>query len=277
MEPNNNPREPQRQDQGGFPSGGSHALIPGLILVGIGALFLLGNLGLIHANSWFEYWPVILIAVGLVKLVDSNYPGGRVIGAVVLGVGGAILADNLGYINVANLWPLILIGVGLFMIWNRTTGREEGFWGSRPYPNWGWAHRGWARRDWAHRGWGSGQPWSSSSSYGPNMVNEFAMFGVSRRVVTNPDFQGGHINCIFGGVNLDLTGANMTGATAVLHVSALYGGISVRVPTSWDVEVRGTGLFGSFVDHTVHPPSSPDTKRLIVRGGAIFGGVTIKN
>jgi hypothetical protein len=41
--------------------------------------------------------------------------------------------------------------------------------------------------------------------------------------------------------------------------------------------VRGAGVFGGFADHTIHPPSSPDMKRLIVRGAAVFGGVTFKN
>jgi hypothetical protein len=41
--------------------------------------------------------------------------------------------------------------------------------------------------------------------------------------------------------------------------------------------MHGAGIFGGFIDNTVHPPQSPDMKHLIVRGAAVFGGVTFKN
>jgi len=45
------------------------------------------------------------------------------------------------------------------------------------------------------------------------------------------------------------------------------------------VEIRGSGVFGGFVDQTQHPDRTlnPNPKRLIVKGDAVFGGVTIKN
>jgi hypothetical protein len=41
--------------------------------------------------------------------------------------------------------------------------------------------------------------------------------------------------------------------------------------------VEGTGVFGGYSDETIHPPMTPETKRLIVKGGAVFGGVVVKN
>jgi hypothetical protein len=103
------------------------------------------------------------------------------------------------------------------------------------------------------------------------------VFSGTRRVITDQDFKGGKIACVFGGINLDLTGANIAGKSAVLDISAVYGGAVVRIPTSWDLEMRGAGVFGGYSDQTMHPPITPDTKKLIVKGGAVFGGVTIKN
>jgi predicted membrane protein len=260
MEPNNDPRSRWGEDTSGENRGSMHAMIPGIILVGIGALFLLGNLHIVHIHDWIDYWPVILIGIGLAHLVDGDSHGRRTTGAVLLVVGGLFLADNLGYIwfNLWDLWPLILIGIGVMMLLNRTV------WGPRIWRGGPFTARGTFR-------------FGGSAPYGRNLINEFAIFGGSRRVVTNPDFQGGHINCIFGGVNLDLTGASMVGNSAILDISTVYGGVAVRVPAGWSVEVRGAGIFGGFSDQTVHPPSTPETKRLIVRGGAVFGGVTIKN
>jgi hypothetical protein len=64
---------------------------------------------------------------------------------------------------------------------------------------------------------------------------------------------------------------------AVLHVSALYGGVGIKIPPTWSAEVRGFGMFGGFGDHSIHPPVATGMKRLIVKGAAIFGGVGIKN
>jgi predicted membrane protein len=238
-------------------------MIPGLVLVGIGTLFLLDNLRVIRVSSWFAYWPVILIAIGLFKLVDSTFTGGRIAGAVLMGLGGLFLADNLGYLTfrIEDLWPLILIGIGLVLLWNRTHGGPD---------TWGWGHR--YRREWRRR-FRNGMPFIANS----NVVHEYAVFGGSRRVVTDQDFKGGRIACVFGGVNLDLTGAAMAGNTAVLDISTVYGGATVRIPPSWNLEVRSAGIFGGFVDRTVHPPVSPDMKHLMVRGAAVFGGVTFKN
>jgi hypothetical protein len=41
--------------------------------------------------------------------------------------------------------------------------------------------------------------------------------------------------------------------------------------------MKGAGVFGGYSDQTMHPPITPETKKLIVKGGAVFGGVTIKN
>lgn len=263
MEPYNNRRDPNPESRGISP----HALIPGIVLVGIGALFLLDNLHIVSAAVL--WWPVILIAVGVVHLIDYEVPARRTVGIVLVAAGGIILTVNLGYLSfdIGDLWPLILIAIGLFMLFNRLG------WGGAW--NWGGGRRWWGHGDdWD---FGSGGFHSRGGDSG-NDVHEFAIFSGSKRVVTSPNFRVGNASAVFGGINLDLTGAQINGPEAELRLSAVYGGIVVKIPTNWNAEVRGGGLFGGFVDRTVHPPANaPDTKRLIVRGGAVFGGITVKN
>ena len=253
----------QNENRGSFWPKGTAALIPGLVLVAVGALFLLDNLHIVHVSTWFAYWPVILIAIGLVKLVDSTHTGGHIAGGVLMAVGGLFLADNLGYLRIDQMWPLALIAIGLFLLWNRL---RPGY----DYRQWwgGWPARG---RPWTHE-----DRYDDSSLWG-NKIHEVNVFSGTRRVITDQDFRGGKVDCVFGGITLDLTGANIAGDKAVLHVSAVYGGAVIRIPTHWDVVIRGGGFFGGYSDQTVHPPRTPETKRLIVKGGAVFGGVGIKN
>ena len=250
---------------------GSSNIVGGLILVAIGVLFLLGNLHIVRGTDWISYWPVIPIVIGLVQLVDSTSSSGRIGGGVMLVVGGLFLADNLGYINfpIWDLWPLILIGVGVMMLLNRAgfitradaIGRLAG-------------HR---TADGQYKGWNWPDMNAGYFTTSSGCVNEFAIFGGSKRSVVAQDFRGGKVSVIFGGITLDLTGAGMAEDVAVLHVSALYGGVGIKIPPTWSAEVRGFGMFGGFGDHSIHPPVATGMKRLIVKGAAIFGGVGIKN
>ncbi|MGB7761938.1 MAG: DUF5668 domain-containing protein [Bryobacteraceae bacterium] len=225
--------------------------IPALILIGVGALFFLNNLNIIRFHDIFEYWPVVLIAWGIFKVVDQPEPKHKVVGGILIGIGGILLMGNLGvpHMGWGDLWPLILIGLGVLMLTDRLVGIG-------PHADWGGVF---SRR--------------------VNRLHESAVFGGGKRVITDPDFQGGKVECVFGGFDIDLRRATMLSDSAVLKVDAVFGGAEIKVPAAWEVDVKGSGVFGAFVDQTQHPDRSlnPRPKRLIVKGGAVFGGVTIKN
>ena len=74
----------------------SAAIIPGLIVAGIGVLFLLHNLNIVRIYNVWRFWPLILIAIGFTKLVDSPHSNEKAGGSVMVLVGGIFLAVNLG-------------------------------------------------------------------------------------------------------------------------------------------------------------------------------------
>ena len=222
-------------------------IVPALIVIGIGVLFLLNNLNILYFSEWTRYWPVILIAIGLVKLVDANSPGGHVAGAILVAVGAIFLGQTLGYLNVRlhDLWPLFLIGAGLLMLFR-------------------------------------GDSWHGISR-GPRIhaygrLREASVFGGGKRQINTQDFTGGHIDAVFSGYEIDLRGATMAADSATLQVSAVFAGIEIRIPETWSVVLQGAGVFGAFADNTTQPnPQTPGLKRLFVKGAAVFGGVEIKN
>jgi hypothetical protein len=245
----NRQMEWQWQWRGPFADDGrAHAgVIPGIIFVGIGALFLLNNLQIFPLHDLWRYWPAILIAVGMLKLVDSNYTQGRVFGGVLVGAGVVALAHTLGYITIRkqDLWPLILIGVGLLLLFQRTLG------GLDRVPR--------------------------AAAVGGNLAGS-AVFSGGKQKITDQDFKGGEISAVFGGYELDLRKAHIQGDSAVLEISAVFGGVEIKIPDNWSVAVEASGIFGGIADETVHPDERmPGYKRLIIRGSAIFGGVEIKN
>jgi hypothetical protein len=226
--------------------GSAERMVPAIVLIGIGALFLLNNLHIIYARDIFRYWPALLIAFGVVKLVDSTDSGGRAAGAILVGVGGVFMARSLGYLDVGigDLWPLILIGLGLMMLFERSSIFQFG-----------------------------------TSPTAASGTKESAVFSGGKRKITDQNFTGAKFDTVFGGYELDLRKADIAGEEAVLDLNAVFGGIEAKIPESWSVVMKGTGVFGAFMDSTTQPDPRifPNPKRLVVKGGAVFGGIEIKN
>src|ERR1017187_10414138 len=96
-------------------------IVPAVIVIGIGVLFLLNNLNIFFLHDIWRFWPVILIAFGVVKMVDSPLSSGRITGGVLVVVYALFLANNLGFLHLSweTSWPLVLIGAGVLMLWSR--------------------------------------------------------------------------------------------------------------------------------------------------------------
>ena len=102
-------------------------------------------------------------------------------------------------------------------------------------------------------------------------------FGGGERRISAPDFTHAELTAIFGGFKLDLRKATMKGSSAVIDATAIFGGVEIVVPETWNVIVRGVGIFGGYGDESHHPAASEPAPELIVQGVAMFGGVAIKN
>jgi len=96
-----------------------------IILIGLGIIFLLSNIGVLRGDIWstiINLWPVLLIAIGL----DGIWRRQGLVGATVLIVLGIVfLLSNLGYLElnvwttIFRLWPIILIAIGFDVLIGR--------------------------------------------------------------------------------------------------------------------------------------------------------------
>ncbi len=250
-------RRQERWGQGG-PYGGKPlgGVIFGLILIGGGLLFLLRNLGIVYFENIGQYWPVILIVIGGTKLVNSRGSHEVTSGLILTGVGTVFLLRNLGilYGNVwGYLWPMAFIAVGLHLLVRNSYGS-----------------------DWWNGGSGGANTAPDSSEN--RLVADVVVGGIERKIVSQV-FEGGKISVVFGGANIDLRGAAFQTPEITLLADAVFGGVDLKVPESWQVEMRGSGVFGGYEDRTHHPTPSATgvAPKLIVKGGAVFGGVTVRN
>jgi predicted membrane protein len=229
---------------------GVPSMVWGGILILVGLAFLLDHLGIINVERLWRFWPMILVFAGVVNMLSRER---RFWGVLLVLAGGFLQLNQLGiaHFGWGEFWPLVLIAAGLLILW----GSFE-----------------------AHRR----PPVLSSTGGDPRTtLNEAVVFGGLERRMTSQDFQGGDVTAIFGGVELDLTEANMVANEATLAITAIFGGVEIRVPPSWQVAFRGAPIFGGVEDKTrtarVDDPANPNLKVLVITGAVIFGGLEIKN
>ena len=231
----------------------------GALIAVIGLAILVDNLNIFPAIQFYRFWPMILVAIGLMNIACRS---ARFFGVILLVVGAMLQLSELGVMHFgwAQIWPVALISVGLLVMWSSIEARRR------------------LAAVQVSLGDASG---SARNADDRNVLNEVAIFGgVDRRVVTS-DFRGGTINAIFGGVELDLSHAEMVQPQAELEINAIFGGVELRVPDEWRVVSRNQAIFGGYDDKTgtsdlPDPPDSP-RKTLVLTGSVIFGGVEVKS
>jgi predicted membrane protein len=219
-------------------------VIFGLVVITFGLLFTLDNFGMVDARLVLRFWPVALMAYGLLRLTGLGARQNTAAGVIFTLIGLWLLLGNLNVVRFGlwDLWPLILVILGVVMV----TG-------------------GLSRR----RGLEAGPDPTST-------ISAFAMWSGTERKVTSQDFRGGDVTAVMGGHEIDLRSAKTTGAGAVLDLLVWWGGVVLIVPEDWTVSCDALVLMGGIEDHS-RPSTGEPKGRVTLRGVIIMGGVEIKN
>ncbi len=211
----------------------------GIVLIAIGAFFLLDSFGILHFGRLISnWWPIILIIVGMGK-INSNKPTGVIL--IVLGIFFlSATLFNLHWDWLWRLWPVVLIAIGIKIIMQGKDSLKN--------------------TD------------ASDDSY----FSHNSFFGGGEHKNLSSDLKGGELVTIFGGIELDLSEAQPSENCKII-CTTIFGGIEIRVPTNWNVIVSGTPLFGS-INNRTRPHDDPNKLVTInINGTALFGSIEIKN
>ena len=211
-------------------------LVLGLFFATLGVIMTLDNLNLFDPYPYLRYWPVIFIVVGALKIGDVTSRG-MAIASIVAGV--VLLSWTTRWLrfSVFDLWPLVLIGAGV-MIVLQAFGIRRGTQSQT-----------------------SGSTWAAILS--PRKIS-----------VDSRDFTGGRIIAIMGGVDLDLTGAEIVNGPAIIEILVIVGGGSIRIPDGWEV-VGDTVPFMGGMD--IKTRSKRTGRQLFLRGMIVMGGLDVKD
>jgi predicted membrane protein len=183
----------------------SSALMSGGLLVVVGILLLLNQMGVIH--HWFNFWALVFFFVGLLNIVQG---GRNPWGFVLMSAGVALELNQLGYLRIRleTYWPVFVIVAGLIMVWR------------------------------AYR-----KPVESAGDFS-TQLNVFAIWGGGEYRIRSKNFRGGDLVAFMGGFDIDLRDADIEGTDATITVNAFMGGGVIRVPETWAVSMRVAAFMG---------------------------------
>jgi predicted membrane protein len=171
--------------------------VVGVFFTLLGILLTLDNLDFIDADRFLAFWPLFLIAIGLLKLQDRD---NRIPALFAIAAGALLLLFTTDWVrfSIFDLWPVALILAGLAIV--------------------------------AHA-FGFRAPVLAGGSDSTIL----AILGVRKEAVTAHNYRGGRIIAFMGGCELDLTHADMDDVPAQLEIVAIWGGVEIKVPEGWEV------------------------------------------
>ena len=218
-------------------------LIWGIILIVIGLIIGLNSLGIANINIFFDgWWTLFIIIPSLIDIIKR--PSKRE-SYVWLAVGIVLLLCAQGILSFKIIGklilPVILVGIGLSILLKDKVGAKVK------------------------------EKIKTLNEEG--LEEYYATFSGQEINPKGEEFKGASLNAIFGGIDLNLTEAQIQKDT-LINVTSVFGGVDIKVPSNVNVKVKSTSIFGG-VDNKVkkYTESLPT---IYVKAFCLFGGADIK-
>lgn len=292
----------------------SGSVLAGLLLMCVGTLLLARAFG-VPFPEWMFTWPMIIIAFGLLAGAGNAFrdPGWIVISGV--GTIFLLQRIWPGMSIHMFLWPVLIIILGFIIIvaprrhrlwhdrWTKfREAKEKEGWGNDEWRNWA-EKKDWRRKEWQN--WAHNQvrqytpqaehfqanpqsnnpnadntatPNTSNTQGGgfDNWVEAVTVFGNIKKRVYSKNFKGGDVVSIFGGVEINLTQADFTGAISI-DLTQIFSGAKLIIPPHWQIRSEMIAIFGGIEDKRPPQAHYDENKVLILNGTTFFGGLEIKS
>ncbi|WP_104382696.1 LiaI-LiaF-like domain-containing protein [Sphingobacterium sp. HMA12] len=286
-----------------IPNSNNSRNIVGAIVIIVGIFLLLNNLNLGNwFPNWLFSWPTILIIIGLVIGVNSQFQKKSAI--ILLIIGGASLISRMMRTDFGSVTvPIIIISLGIYFIMSkRKPPMVPPTYPNPPQNPYDWDKRVNIPTDHPadttapdaeakpfNEQYGSSQQASpNAQAFGNKENSSFhqsfedslnlnTIFAGQKKVIYSKHFRGGNLTNVFGSIELDLTKADIQQAI-VIDTFQLFGSARIIIPPHWTVFSNVASILGSVDDRRFQTIYNPDTdKKIYITGTCILGNLTIKN
>ncbi|MDD3303985.1 MAG: LiaF-related protein [Clostridia bacterium] len=216
----------------------------GIIFIVIGLILALNAFGITDINIFFAgWWTLFIIIPCFIGLFKSNNKTGDIIG-VLIGVTLLLAAQGILSFDIIRKLaiPAILLVIGLCILFGQLINKKVS---------------------------------EKVRELNKNDKNEYyATFGEQKVDLSNQEFLGATLNAVFGGVTYDIRNA-IINKDEVINASAIFGGITIIVPSNVNVVVKSTPIFGGVSNKSLKNADA-NAKTVYVNGVCMFGGIDIK-
>jgi predicted membrane protein len=236
-------------------------LFGGLIIVGVGVLFLAREMGALIPH-WLFTWKFLLIVIGVFIGVKHSFRGFGWMVPIFIG-GAFLMQDIYPELPLANyIWPVAIIAFGLMMIFRPR----------RNFRNYYW------RKNYGREKWKEYRHERQEGTTSENYLEINSVFSGVKKTILSKDFKGGEVNVVFGSAEINLSHADITG-TVVIEINNVFGGTRLIVPPHWEVRSELNAVMGGVEDkRVIYKDAVHDAgKILILKGDVVFGGVDIQS
>jgi predicted membrane protein len=248
--------ETEKPWAGKFSNLKSGRLFGGLIIITVGILLLIRQMGF-DLPDWLISWEVLLIVLGLYVGVRHSFRGPAWF--ILIALGSIFLIDDFDpTLSVRQYaFPVAIIIVGLIVMLRPKSSKFS-----------------------------SAKIWEDTTTPAVNdplspddVIDSVSIFGAIKKNIISKNFRGGEITTIFGGSELNLTQADSHGRI-VIEITQIFAGTKLIVPPHWRIHAEEVvSIFGGLDDK--RPPHREgdydNNKVLILKGTSIFGGIDIKS
>ena len=259
-------------------NGAMHGIIFGLLLVTVGVLLFCFSAGLIMPQ-WkgiILSWQKLLIVLGIIEMCKLH----GVAGLTLFSVGTFFLIPKIGYkfpyaLDIvpdftARYWPILIVIFGIALILGLI------------FRNTKLAQNGQCRND-RHS-----HPKRSRHIRPEDVVQDVSstdgtinynlVFTGYEQVFLEPVFRGGKISVSFAGMELDLRKTSLPEGVTYLTVDATFGGVEIKAPDDWNIEIESHSVFGGFRDdRRKYRDAVQQDRRLVIIANCTFGGGNVES
>jgi predicted membrane protein len=262
-------------------------IVFGFVILVIGLLLLLKKVG-IFIPSWVLTWPMILIVIGVFTLIKHEFKS--LFGAFLLALGSYFLLKrefDLDFGIDAYIFPTALIILGIYLITKKKKEQDlirdiQAKWqvNQKRNPDGTYAEEVKSESTNSDSSFASGSRSNignmSGSSFSDTLNIDAILSGVNKRIMSK-NLRGGKLTAAFGGIDLDLTQADIQG-TVTLQIDVIFGGMKLIVPPHWDIRTEVSNIAAGIEDKRTYRETAIDPdKVLILKGTVLFGGLEIRS
>jgi len=241
--------------------------VVGFILLAIGCILLLRTLDLFFVPGYLFSWPMWLIVIGVYIGARKGYQKPAPFILILLGF--VFLSQRILDWDLSRfIWPMAIIGFGLWIILRPGKGQRSASWDKRIDPVTG--------EETQSQGYDGPIFGSSETRSVEDHLNTTSIFGGVKKTIVSKNFQGGEVANFFGGSELNLMQADIHGRVK-LEVTQVFGGTKIIIPANWTVHSEMVAIFGGIEDKRLQPTEPTPEKVLIIEGTSVFGGIDIRS